>query len=403
MENIIVFMFKSCFAMFALYAVYLIFLRNETFFTMNRFYLLGTLIASLVLPLIQIPLHEIISIDRNFEFSFNNIIIKNEILINNKAGNFGFINYSLLVYAAISCFLLIRFLIRLSQIFNIIIKGEIKKYDGFKIILTDYDIIPFSFFNYVFINPQKLSDDETSKILIHELVHIKEFHTIDLILIEIVSMVLWFNPVVWLIKSSLKATHEYIADRYTVFQTKNKIEYQKLLLKEAFGGYQFDFTNNFNFSLIKRRITMMTKNVSNRTARLKVLFVMPVAVILLFTFAFTGGSNTSIAGELKKDSKAKKEKFVKVDEMPSFDQSELAKAIKYPEEARKSVKSGKVMCRVLVSKEGLVSKIEIVKSQNKIFDKPAIEALEKIKFTPAKLKGEAVETWVTIPITFKLK
>lgn len=405
MENMIIFMLKSSISMIALYSVYLIFLKNETFFSLNRFYLLGTLIMSLLIPLIKIPIYDIAAFNKTFTFSLNDIIISNNNMNNNQLDTFNLINVALISYVSISGFLFIRLIIRLIQIYFIYKKGIIQKLENTNIVRTNYDILPFSFYKTIFINPQKLSDDDNNKIITHELVHVKELHTIDMILVEIINILMWFNPAVWLIKSSLRATHEYIADRNVILKTENKIEYQKLLLKEAFGGYQFDFTNNFNLSLIKRRITMMTKNVSTRTARLKVLFVLPVAVILLFAFAFTGGYSPSIAGETKKESKAnvKKDDFVKVDVMPAFDQKELAKAIKFPEEARKAGKSGKVICKVLVSKEGLPAKIEIEKSDGKVFENAVIEAIQKIKFTPAKLKGEAVEVNVYIPIKFKLK
>jgi TonB family protein len=403
MENFLIYLLKANIALAGFYIVYHIFLRNDTFFSLNRFYLLGSVVLSFVLPAVQIPISEIFSNEKIYEFSLNNILITAG--AGDQSQGLGTINFIFISYLIISGAFILRFVINITKLYILFRINPSQNSDGSRIVYLNNDVPPFSFLKTIFLNPNNLTDEEKAKILAHEYIHIRQLHTIDLIALEIIMLMNWFNPFLWLIKSSLKATHEYIADRGAIQKTQDKIEYQKLLLKEAFGGYRFDFVNNFNFSLFKRRITMMTKNVSSRAARLKLFYVLPVAVVLLITFSFTGTRDfQSIAAGPKKEAAkpSTDANFIPVDDMPKCDLQGLSKLVKYPEKARKAGKEGKVMCRALIGKDGKVKKVNIEYSDDKIFDKAAKDAVKKAKFTPAKKNDKPVEAWVTLPINFKL-
>jgi hypothetical protein len=180
---------------------------------------------------------------------------------------------------------LIRFIYKLFQLFLIIRKYGYHIYDDVKIVVTEEETAPFSFFNYFFINKTDVKNPDFDRIMAHELAHIRQYHSIDLILLELFTAFQWFNPFVWPYKESLKETHEYLADHAVIAQGCNKTKYQLLIFEQLVGLNLFEFTNNFNQSLIKRRITMMAKIQSKGGARFKVLLVLPVIALLILAFA----------------------------------------------------------------------------------------------------------------------
>jgi hypothetical protein len=154
-----------------------------------------------------------------------------------------------------------------------------------KLVYIEEDTAPFSFFNYFFLNKSHISQHDLLRIIDHELVHINQHHTIDLIVIELLMIVQWFNPFVRPYKKSLKETHEYLADNQVIAQGCSRAKYQLLIFEQHVGMNLFEFVNNFNHSLIKRRITMMTKGKSKSWAKSKFLLLVPVICFLVLAFA----------------------------------------------------------------------------------------------------------------------
>ncbi|MGD9346317.1 MAG: M56 family metallopeptidase [Candidatus Aminicenantes bacterium] len=265
-----------CLAVF--YFIYWVFLKKETFFEFIRFFLLLSIPASFIIPLLNIksPLKpEVITgetymagstaVNQGQLFSISDILW------------FGF-----LIGAG---FLLFRFILRLIQITLLVRKYGYHVYDGVKVVVTDIETAPFSFFNYLFISNSDITDHGFERIFSHEMTHIKQYHSLDLLLMELLTIVQWFNPFVWPYKKSLKETHEYLADHAVIAQGCSRAKYQLLIFEQHVGLNMFEFTNNFSQSLIKRRITMMAKIKSNGRARLKFLLIFPVVALLVLAFA----------------------------------------------------------------------------------------------------------------------
>ncbi|MGB6865125.1 MAG: M56 family metallopeptidase, partial [Candidatus Aminicenantaceae bacterium] len=190
--------------------------------------------------------------------------------------------FSFLIGAA---FFLLRFALQLTQILLLIRKYGYHIYDGVKVVVTDTETAPFSFFNFLFISNSDITDHGFERILTHEMTHIKQYHSIDLLFMELLTIFQWFNPFVWPYKKSLKETHEYLADHAVIAQGCSRAKYQLLIFEQHVGLNMFEFTNNFSQSLIKRRITMMAKIKSNGRAKLKILLIFPVIALLALAFA----------------------------------------------------------------------------------------------------------------------
>jgi TonB-dependent SusC/RagA subfamily outer membrane receptor len=145
------------------------------------------------------------------------------------------------------------------------------------------NIIPFSFGNSIFINQQQHTEEELNEIIRHEFIHVKQQHTIDILLSEIVLLFNWYNPFAWLLRKTIRQNLEFIADQHVLKNGLNKKEYQYLLLKVV-GISSFSIGNQFNFSSLKKRIIMMNKMKSARLHLVKFLFIVPLLAVLLLSF-----------------------------------------------------------------------------------------------------------------------
>ena len=167
-------------------------------------------------------------------------------------------------------------------------KEDLSKYtDGGEkvtLIVHDHDIAPFSWMKYIVIS-QKDLDENGREILIHELAHIQNRHSWDLLVADICIFFQWFNPASWLLKQELQNIHEYEADETVIEKGVDAKQYQLLLIKKAVGTRLYSMANSFNHSKLKKRITMMLKEKSNPWARLKYLYILPVAAIAVTAFA----------------------------------------------------------------------------------------------------------------------
>ena len=266
----------ACLAIF--YLIYWAFLKKETFFKFNRFFLMLSIPLSFVIP--QLNITSPIRTSAVFEEAY---------MAGPIAGAQGpLLSISDILWFVFlfgAAFFLLRFVLRLTQILLLIRKYGYHIYDGVKVVVTDTETAPFSFFNFLFISNSDITDHGFERILTHEMTHIKQYHSIDLLIMELLTILQWFNPFVWPYKKSLKETHEYLADNAVIAQGCSRAKYQLLIFEQHVGLNMFEFTNNFSQSLIKRRITMMAKIKSNGRAKLKILLIFPVIALLVLAFA----------------------------------------------------------------------------------------------------------------------
>lgn len=283
MDNIVEYLIKSGIALSVFYLFYWLLMRKSTHFGLNRLTLGTSLIASLVLPFLKIDLSpEVVAASIPVMSLDLTTIVQ---AVSKPEPVWGIREIVLLIYfsgLAITLFRLIYqsiYIHVISKMSQTITKGK------HTIVLVEKEITPFAYFSKIFIPASKMEETSFDSILAHEKSHLSQYHFVDLFLIEIVTIVQWFNPIVWLYERSLKEVHEYMADDEVLKQGVSKGKYQALLVNQALGGPVFTISHQFNQSLILKRIKMMTKMKSPQLAKIKVLLFIPLTAVLLMAFS----------------------------------------------------------------------------------------------------------------------
>ena len=265
--------------------MYVLFLRKETFFVTNRWYLISGLILSLILPLITFT--KIIWVEPTPIPAFYEEVIP---LTNNGIEvpiQENPLDWSLILttaYAIISMLIVMKITFELASFFNKIRKHQKHKETGFTLIHSDTTENPFSFFHYIVINPNRFSKEEFQHILTHESIHVKQKHSIDVLLSKLFCAFFWANPIIWLYRKAMLQNLEFIADSETFQQIENKYEYQRTLLKVVTHQHDLSITNQFYQSLIKKRIVMLHTNQSNKRNVWKYATILPLLVGFMLLF-----------------------------------------------------------------------------------------------------------------------
>jgi len=250
---------------FLCWLIYKSVLADHKLFVFNRFFLLGAVVISLAIPFIQID----IARENNPVTRTVNLYYIQEVIIG-KAPQPSFNWYKIVAYGyiVITTFFIIRFILGILQIAHRIYKNKKKTVDNIHYILLDNKQIPYCFLNYIFVPGEDfLHKNIESEILQHEQAHLFQKHTLDIMFIQLVLAFAWFNPFFWLIKQSITANHEFLADEHTLRLSKDIQHYRKLIISKTMAPYHNQFASNFNFLLTKKRFIMMTKQTSKNKVR----------------------------------------------------------------------------------------------------------------------------------------
>ena len=261
-------------------AVYDLFLRKETFFQINRFYLIATPVISFLLPFVKIPTFQKTIVGNETIIFLPEIILSPQSAIE-KTSWYASINYFEAIFLVGIITFFIIFMVKLIKIIKLINANKAEKRDFFKLIFLPNKTKAFSFFNYIFLG-KEIPKAQQEKIIEHEAVHSKQKHSADLLFFESLKIVMWFNPLLYFYQHRISVIHEYIADD---FATKNspKETYINTLLSEVFAVENISFINQFyKKSFLKKRIIMMTKEKSKQVKQLKYLVLIPVLACMLF-------------------------------------------------------------------------------------------------------------------------
>ncbi|MEP7372820.1 MAG: M56/M15 family metallopeptidase [Chitinophagaceae bacterium] len=277
-----------------LYTYYHFFLRNSRFHQYNRYFLLLATVISICIPFLHIPVYfdaveteplltKTLTVFSSANFEEDVIAGKGSV----DPGWFSWKNMLSAIYVITALFLFIRFfvaIIRIARLANIY-PGE--KINNIRFINTNEPATPFSFFRWLFWNNKiELNSDGGQRIFRHELFHIRQKHSWDIIFLEITAVVFWLNPFFHLIKKEIRAIHEFLADKFAAEENK-EWDYAELLLMQVLGSPNTRLTNPFFHNQIKRRITMLTTSKKPGAQYLRKLMVLPFAVIIVGLFAFT--------------------------------------------------------------------------------------------------------------------
>ena len=431
MEFLINYIVESGISLALLTVAYVLFLRKETFFRQNRIFLISTILFSLLLPFLKLPVTTPIApvmlpevTVTPYRNMLETITVYGHIL---SSGVKQVVSASIIlgyIYLVGVFFFLFRFILRILQLAVLIRKSRIEINDRYRLILVNDSFSPFSFLNYVFVSEEKKDNADTQKMILHELEHIKQGHTIDILLLEIITVFQWFNPLFWLLKRMMRENHEFLADRAVLMKGVSRGVYKELLLNQ-YVGRQYLIANSFNYSLIKKRMKMMSKIRSPRIAGLKYIFGFAVTLVLLVTFGCE--QNTTFERdiipienmskeELKRDIEKSIEKmaenkpvFFIVEEMPQYPGGEDAlrkfinDAVEYPEVASEKGIQGRVYVTFVVSDNGEVKNVRLARGVAPSLDEEALRVISSMpKWKPGKQRGKSVNVSFTVPINFTL-
>ena len=292
-----VYILKSSVCLAIFYLFYRLLLARETFHRFNRFSLLGILLLSCLLPLVEVSVKQETEVHQTM-LTLEQLLMMADAVNATEAGaraetaTVTWIQVALLVYLAGIVFFAFRnvySLVRLLMLLKSGKKEDIGSYlpgrkERVTLIVHNCDIAPFSWMGYIVISRKDL-EENGREILIHELAHIHNRHSWDLLVADVCIFFQWFNPASWLLKQELQNIHEFEADETVIKEGVDAKQYQLLLIKKAVGTRLYSMANSFNHSSLKKRITMMLKKKSNPWARLKYLYVLPLAAIAVAAFA----------------------------------------------------------------------------------------------------------------------
>jgi TonB family protein len=378
-----------------LFVFYYLILEREKTYRFNRFYLLFSIVIAFIIPLITIKtikpesaIPEIVYQQiRNFQGAISPQFIS-------PAENSTQVNYILFVYLAVTLFLLTRFLINVYTLFKKVRKNVSVPYNGAKLVLTTDMHVPHSFLNYIFIYKEDFEKGKVEKeIFSHELAHISQQHSLDVLFIELITVFAWINPLLFLYKKSIQLNHEFLADDFVLRTSSSPRDYQYLLLDKAMQPSVLVLSSSFNYLQTKKRIIMMTKKTSFRTAILKEIAVIPLIIITGFLF-----STKVIAQDSKKTAQKQTPIEIQIqspEDDPSFKHdahslsmgfsSWVANQIKYPSESLKNKVKGWVHVGYTVELDGTISDVRVLSAPDPVLGEAVAKA---VKNSPRWLAGK---------------
>ncbi|WP_294633601.1 TonB family protein [uncultured Bacteroides sp.] len=468
-----VYILKSSVCLAVFYLFYRLLLSRETFHRFNRMALLGILLLSCLLPLVEVTVEKQTEVHQTMMNLEQWLMLVDGLDAATASGEpvkevtVTWIQVALLIYWAGILFFVFRNMCSLMKLLATLRAGrkeDLGKYmDGKEkvtLIVHGQDMAPFSWMKYIVISRKDL-DENGREILIHELAHVQNRHSWDLLVTDICIFFQWFNPASWLLKQELQNIHEYEADETVIEKGVDAKQYQLLLIKKAVGTRLYSMANSFNHSKLKKRITMMLKEKSSPWAKLKYLYMLPVAAVAVTAFARPEISETTeeIAGVKVNDLTAiVKTKITKTEEevlpantermnttilkdtvepvkvmyipseveeelkgtpvavterttrMPEFPGGGMTAALeyiqknmRYPESAKSKGIEGRVMVHFVVDKDGNVTDPKVLRGVDADLNAEAIRLVKSMpKWNPGMEKGQAVAVKYTLPILFNL-
>ena len=424
---------ESAITLAIFYLFYRIFLKKETFFKLNRAYLLCSLLFAVTIPFLNFNL----GIFSNYVSSGDDILYKisgikrgynelNEVIIYAYSGKLTWTilkEYLSIIYILGVIISTVFFVFGLGKIIFMILQSNPQKHGKYRIIETPDTIVPFSLFKWIIINPEKYSSDDMKQIIAHERMHAFQLHSFDLIFIEVLVILFWFNPFIYWYRKSIREVHEYLADQAVVENGYDQIDYQQLLFSQI-SGYRFiGLTSRFSYSLSKNRLKMLTMMKSKNTSKIKIALAIPFAIVTLFFFVNSvdfAKANGKITNEISINSqdtiKAKvkeleEEIYFTVDKMPKFQGKEqnhfrvfIQENLKYPVIAQKNGISGRVFVQFDINSKGEVANAIVVRGADPELDKEALRVVNSSpKWEPGIEAGKPVIVRYTFPIVFALQ
>lgn len=277
------FLINSTVCLFVLWLCYKLLLENSSWHELKRWYLLGALILSLSIPFVVvetvvIPVQEVPVV--NTYSSTNEVFVAQEI-VSEPEFTVNWFYIWMTVYSIGVIIMVLRFTKNLNA-FRIKKEDQVSSYKAYQLILRNQFTIPHSFIKRIFVSKEDYETNQIPEVILeHEKAHLDQKHSIDILFIELLLIVFWFNPLLYIIKYSIKLNHEFLADQAVLNQGISTSVYQKLILKQATTGYQKTLANTFTFPIIKKRFHIMKTNSSKTSLLLRSLVIVPIIAVLI--------------------------------------------------------------------------------------------------------------------------
>ena len=437
MGELMSFTLTSGIILLSMYLPYRLLLAGEKQHRLNRVILLAIYMAAIVIPLVRpVALPGISGIEAGAATAETGIAIGRLSGGLTEHSGTAWMRVLLWIYIAGAAVALVRLVWAYARLTVIIWNGKKIKMEGYTLVVTgNKNFSPFSWRGYVVV--EKTSDaTEYPAIMIHEMRHLSSCHDIDLMLAQLYAVLVWYNPVSWLMIDELKTVHEYEADEAVIASGLNLRDYQMLLIKKAVGARLPSLANSLNHSKLQKRITMMYQSKSRTACKLGSLVLVPalaigIAVVSIPAVAsvISGASettlldsdskvskisaisaNTESVAEMRTSAPASYNKvFTTVEKLAEFPggieamMKWLQYNVKYPKEAEKAGEQGKAVVKFTVNKDGSISNATIIKSVSPSIDKEALRVVTSMpKWKPAENGGKKVACWYTLPVSFRL-
>ncbi len=403
----IVYLLKVNIAFALFYGFYRLFFYKDTFFKLRRVFLLAFYGLALLYPLCnfqdwlkgQEPMAEVIG--------FYSAIISPVIIETEASEPVSWANIWLCLYLLGAALLLIRLIAQLYSILHLKRQSRLMVYQGVWIYALEHPAGPFSFFHLIFIYLPSLSEKEIDEILTHESTHVRQMHSIDVIASEILTILFWYNPFVWLLKREVRHNLEYLADDRVLHSGYDSKSYQYHLLGLAHHQAAATLYNSFNVLHLKNRISMMNKKRSKGIIRIKYLVFLPlIGFLLLFSNIEAVARVTK--GLVKEFTRTELPQ-AKFDEPPLYPGGEQALQryiqmnLRYPSDAAKQEIQGQVVIEYTIATDGSVTDVKPQTNLHPLLDNEVIRVVKEMgKWTPAKNQGTPVAVKRTLPVLYRL-
>ena len=413
--EIFMYLLKTNLAIIAFYLVYRICCRGNTFFTLHRYVLLAICVGSMIYPFLDIShwfklnpvLQEVNVAYIQYLSEFATTSYSTETGIS----SFSFEIFFLGLYAGIAGFFLFRMLFRIIAVIRLRICCTPIETNRQKVYFIKDQSNPFSFFKWIFINPDSCTPAEMHEMLTHELMHVQQNHSIDMLVSELICALCWFNPFAWMIKKEIHRNLEFLVDNRVVNSGINSRSYQLNLLRLANIQSNAFIANQFKTSSLKERIIMLNKKQSSGSKLIAYAFYLPLAVLFLATNCIgtieDSNNRTENANSIFIENVG--EVFIDVDEAPTFPgglselNQFLMKNLHYPDEAKEKRISGRVVCSFIVNTNGTILNVEIINGIDPLLDNEAKRILyTSPRWNPGKHRGVAVPVKMYIPVIFRI-
>lgn len=460
MNDTLMYFLKVNIAIALFYLFYRLFFAGDTFWKTRRFYMLFSIALSFVYP--YFSLEQWLQKQEPVQQLIINAVMLPEYVVQPAStpttNYFSLENIIIGIYALIVFALTARMMIQLLSIARFRIMGKPETIQNVRVINIKKEITPFSFFSNIYINASLHSEKELEQILAHELTHVRQLHSFDVLVSEMLCNVFWFNPATWLLKREIRQNLEFLADNKVLESGFDSKTYQYHLLQLAYQTPELKIANKFNVSPLKKRITMMNQQKTNKARLLKYSLIVPLALALVVssnaqeivekakktieknqsksekelsdltnlnqntldvdsTLKYTqkeiatakkvGKSVTDITAIT--DNYGKIVAYFKAEKLPQFPGGEnalmlfISKNIKYPAKARENGVQGTSIIRFIVDKTGKVTNPKVIRSLDSITDAEAIRVIKIMpNWIPGELKGKKVAVVYTLPIRYRL-